>query len=34
VKIYDAVVVPVTRLLDKLPIPFGQTILGTFTRPS
>lgn len=33
VKIYDAVVVPATRVLDKLPIPFGQTILGSFTRP-
>lgn len=32
VKIYDAVLVPITRVLDKLPIPFGQTILGSFTR--
>lgn len=34
VKIYDAVVVPATRILDKLPIPFGQTVLGVFTRES
>lgn len=32
VKIYDAAVIPLTRVLDKLPIPFGQTILGSFTR--
>ncbi|GAB3912075.1 hypothetical protein GCM10011575_37980 [Microlunatus endophyticus] len=32
VKIYDAVLVPLTRVLDTLPIPFGQTILGSFTR--
>ncbi|MBO0812193.1 MAG: class I SAM-dependent methyltransferase [Microlunatus sp.] len=32
VKVYDAVVIPVTRVLDKLPIPFGQTVLGNFTR--
>ncbi|QGN31925.1 bifunctional 2-polyprenyl-6-hydroxyphenol methylase/3-demethylubiquinol 3-O-methyltransferase UbiG [Microlunatus sp. Gsoil 973] len=32
VKIYDTVVVPATRILDRLPIPFGQTILGSFTR--
>lgn len=32
VKIYDAAIVPVTRILDKFPIPFGQTILGSFTR--
>lgn len=32
VKVYDAAVIPVTRALDKLPIPFGQTILGSFTR--
>lgn len=33
VKIYDAVVVPISRVLDRFPIPFGQTILGSFTRP-
>jgi SAM-dependent methyltransferase len=32
VKIYDTAVVPVTRILDKTPIPFGQTVLGVFTR--
>ena len=32
VKIYDTAVVPITRLLDKTPIPFGQTVLGVFTR--
>jgi len=32
VKIYDTAVVPLTRILDRLPIPFGQTVLGSFTR--
>jgi SAM-dependent methyltransferase len=30
IKIYDTVVVPISRILDKAPIPFGQTILGVF----
>ncbi|WP_210414657.1 class I SAM-dependent methyltransferase [Microlunatus elymi] len=32
VKIYDSVVVPITRILDRFPIPFGQSVLGVFTR--
>ena len=26
VKVYDRVVVPLTRLMDKLHLPFGQTV--------
>ncbi len=32
VRIYDAVVVPASRVLDHLRVPFGQSILGVFTR--
>ncbi|HEY9290783.1 MAG TPA: class I SAM-dependent methyltransferase [Microlunatus sp.] len=31
VKIYDSMVIPVSRALDRFPIPFGQTVLGVFS---
>ncbi|MFG1945658.1 class I SAM-dependent methyltransferase [Nonomuraea sp. NPDC048826] len=35
VGLYDRILVPVTRVLDRvLPIPFGQSILGVFRVPS
>ncbi|MDA0633673.1 methyltransferase domain-containing protein [Nonomuraea sp. MCN248] len=35
VGLYDRVLVPVTRVLDRvLPIPFGQSILGVFRVPA
>ena len=33
VKLYNSVVVPITRFLDHFPIPFGQTVLGVFEKP-
>lgn len=33
VGIYDRYVVPVTRVLDRVPIPFGQSILGVARVP-
>lgn len=34
VRAYDAVVVPATRIVDRFRVPFGQSVLGVFTRPA